>query len=305
MAVYIGPAGDAQIRGGPWRGSPASFQTANPWQTFKEAWGPAGIRNKARNVQNWMRGGPLNNWAMERAFNAPTIQQEWKGLSRVAGRQSLYSRVFSGPAHQTGMNWTRDMLGTGMGGVGGSGFSRAGKIAEPKFGELVEQGMGRGLSKSAARRGAAWSIAGRTVFKAIGPAFLAYAGYEGYKKEGAWGAVKGVGGALAETYLVGRAISAFGAPALGVLGAAAGASVLGAIAHDPDAFLSMKGWVRPWTSEYHKKTQGVQMGGEVVDPHGINATMRQRSMLAIQNSRMNARSGLGQEATLTFSPYFS
>lgn len=238
------------------------------------------VSRQANRARNYLATGPLNNWALNKAFEDPTSYIRGgagsRKLARLAGRRSLYSRVFSGPAHQTGMNWTRDMLGTGHSGVAGSSFTKAGTIAKH-------------------------SILGR----AIGPAFLTYAGYEGYKKEGAWGAVKGVGGALAETYLVGRAISAFGAPALGVLGAAAGVSALGAIAHDPDAFLSMKGWVRPWTSEYHKKTQGVQMGGEVVDPHGINATMRQRSMLAIQNSRMNARSGLGQEATLTFSPYFS
>jgi hypothetical protein len=234
-----------------------------------------GAVSHAQNVRNTLAMGPINNWALNRAFESAGRElgagPKSRALARMAGRRSLYNRAFSGPGHQTGMNWVKDMIGMGPSGVAGSGFSRAGGIAKA-------------------------GILGR----ALGPAFLAYAGYEGYKKEGVWGAAKGVGGALAETYIMARAISAFGAPALGLAGALGTLSALGKVAHHPAAFLSSgRGWARPWTSEYHKNLKGVQMGGEIVDPHGINATMRQRSLLAIQNSRLNARSGIGNEAALS------
>ena len=241
----------------------------------------ASARSKLTNVRNTLATGPINNWALNRAFQDPTSYIRGgagsKQLARLAGRRSLYNRVFSGPAHASGLNWTKDLFGMGPAGVAGSGFTRAG-----------------GLAKH--------SLLGRVA----GPAYLAYAGYEGYKKEGVWGAAKGIGTAAIETYMIGRLFASPAGPiALAALATAATVEGMGRFIRDPEAFGGMKGWVRPWTSEYHKKTKSVQMGGEIVDPHGMNATMRQRSLLAIQNSRLNARSGIGHEAAMTYSPYFA
>jgi len=54
---------------------------------------------------------------------------------------------------------------------------------------------------------------------------------------------------------------------------------------------------------YRREHAGVQMGTPSVDPFGNNATMRQRSINAIQNSRLNGRTALSNEAALMYSPY--
>jgi hypothetical protein len=125
--------------------------------------------------------------------------------------------------------------------------------------------------------------------RALGAGFTAYSAYEGYKKEGVWGAAKGAGTAIGEQYLFGRVLGTFGIPGLAV-GAAAGAAY---------AAYKIPKMINEAAGDYRKGYEGVNMGGRVEDPFGNNATMRQRGLLAIQNSRLNARSGIGMEAVLT------
>jgi hypothetical protein len=53
-----------------------------------------------------------------------------------------------------------------------------------------------------------------------------------------------------------------------------------------------------------RNRRDLELGGPVMDQFGTLATMRQRSVAAIQNSKLNARSVLSNEATYTYRPYY-
>jgi hypothetical protein len=60
---------------------------------------------------------------------------------------------------------------------------------------------------------------------------------------------------------------------------------------------------RPWVHEYMKKHARLEMATPLIDQFGTVATMRQRSLQAINNSKINGRTALGAEGLLTYSPY--
>jgi len=158
-------------------------------------------------------------------------------------------------------------------------------------GHPVQEGVKRGLL-------------GRAAGRLIGPAILGYEVYSGYKEGGAWGAIKAGGESLALTYVMGAALRAAWAPALMGVAGYLGAKTAYNIGRDPAAFTSLKGYVRNYTDKYRRGYAGVQMGTPALDPFGNNATMRQRSLNAIQDSRINGRGALGNEAGLISQPYF-
>jgi hypothetical protein len=263
-----------------------------------------GYANSAKGYASRMRSfanDGLFNRSMARADRIALETGNYKPLARLAGRRSIWSRVTSGPGHEMGKQWAKWSVGVGMEGVHGSGFDRMGAVVKPTVSEMRAMGYsGRKIVSSKLMSG---------VFRALGAGVTAYAAYEGYKKEGAWGAVKGAGTAIGEQYLLGRAIG-------GVLGSAAipiaaggalaygGLTALGQGLSDPLAFSSLRGHLRERTYEYRKKNAELDLGSPSVDPFGNSATMRQRSVNAIQNSRLNGRSALSNEATILHQPYF-
>ncbi len=54
--------------------------------------------------------------------------------------------------------------------------------------------------------------------------------------------------------------------------------------------------------EHGRRIRNVEMGGEMIDRFGTMATIRQRSLMALNNSHINARSALGNEAILMHGP---
>lgn len=132
--------------------------------------------------------------------------------------------------------------------------------------------------------------------KVVGPALLAYSMYEGYQKEGVYGAVKeGVQGA-ATGYAFGAAWGAL----KGVIGVGGPIALsAAAVAGGAYGYKEYRGAVK----DHMRRQAAVEMGRPTVDQFGTVATMRQRSLAAIQDSKLNGRVGLGNEATLMYRPY--
>lgn len=189
-----------------------------------------------------------------------------------------------------------DNLGARSARVGGAWKSYRGSWMHQAGMDSVKQELG--IGKQTLKLGAAG--------KWLGRGFVAYSVYSGYKEGGAWGAVKGGATHMATTYAFGIAQKALGIgsswPMMGMLagvGVGAGLTYYGATGIAPWQALA-----RPLVREHMKKYNNVEMGRPIVDQFGSLATMRQRSLMAIQNSKINGRSALGNEATLQYSPYF-
>ncbi len=144
---------------------------------------------------------------------------------------------------------------------------------------------------------------GGTIGKFITRGYLAYSVYSGYKEGGIVGAAKGAAENLAWSYGFGAA-----APILlgaGVIAGGAAVGVLGGI-----GFASMSEGVTPLqlltrrrVREHQRRHANIEMGAPVNDPHGNLATMRQRSLAAMQNSRLSGMNALGYEAQISYSRY--
>ncbi len=142
-------------------------------------------------------------------------------------------------------------------------------------------------------------IAGR----AFGLVFLAADAYEGWKEEGAIGAVKGVARGAVINY-------AFGAIGIPLLKAAAVGAVAGVGAYAVASAMGIPGTggvgifksnIERWKAEH----KSINLGTPIVDPYGTGATMRSRSLQAIQSSPINGMGALGNEASLLYRPYNS
>ncbi|MBW1802321.1 MAG: hypothetical protein JRJ85_16525 [Deltaproteobacteria bacterium] len=151
----------------------------------------------------------------------------------------------------------------------------------------------------------AYGIGSKGVGRVGGYAFAAYMAYEGYQQDGAWGAAKGLARGAAETYAMGAVWGAIGAPVKAV-GAVAATMLAGHAFYNmaaggpsPQQFLA-----RPYVREHQRKHAKLEMGRPVLDQFGSLSTMRSRSVSAIQNSKINGRTGLGNEAALMYRPYF-
>jgi len=154
--------------------------------------------------------------------------------------------------------------------------------------------------------------------RAFGLGLTAFSVYQGYKEGGVSGAIRSGAEALVQDYAVGAGFKALGIGMKGVgtyagvalAGAAIGATIGGAIQGVAPwgVNASGAGWMamlaRPAVAEHSKKLAHVEMGRPVLDQFGTVATMRQRSIQAIQNSKINGRSGLSHEATYAFRSYF-
>lgn len=243
-------------------------------------------QRKLVNLRHNLQQGPLLGRALERADKIALETGNYKPLAKLAGKRPLYDRMFSGTGHQMGMQGVREAFGLpGLSGVSASGFERSGKIVEPTkiFGKLKVS-----------------NLFGRT----LGLGFTAVSAYQGYQEEGLWGAAKGVGESVAFQYiqnrLLGSAFSAIGMTAAPL--AAVGAVGTGLYMYQK--YAGGASWMnRDETYEYRRRNAAMDLGTPSIDPFGNNATIRQRSLSAIQGSRLNGRSMLGNEAFIMYRPY--
>lgn len=142
------------------------------------------------------------------------------------------------------------------------------------------------------------------VGRLLGPAMLAYSMYGGYKQGGVQGAVKEGGKTIGESYVFGAVTKALGG----------GWGVAGIIAAGTATAVGMSGmvtggsplalWARPWVRDHTRSLNRLELGVPISDQFGTIATSRQRAIQAIQGSRINGRSALGNEAALMYTPYF-
>ena len=116
----------------------------------------------------------------------------------------------------------------------------------------------------------------------IGLAFTAVSAYQGYKEGGIFGAAKEVGIQYGYNVAFRAAMNAFG-------GATSLPIATGlAVAYGTYKFGQNAG-------RYGRKSENLSFNKGFIDEFGTAATMRQRSLQAIQNSHVNSRSLLGGE----------
>jgi hypothetical protein len=116
----------------------------------------------------------------------------------------------------------------------------------------------------------------------IGAAFTAVSVYQGYKEGGIFGAAKEVG--IQYGYNLAFRVATGSLSAVTALSRAVPlAAMYGAYKFGQNA------------GRYGRKTENLSFNRGFVDDYGTAATMRQRSLQAIQNSHVNSRSLLGGE----------
>jgi hypothetical protein len=118
--------------------------------------------------------------------------------------------------------------------------------------------------------------------------------YMGYQSGGIGGAIDaGIESAkLAVAWEVGAAVLGSAALPLTVAAAAVGGAGYGYYKFGEAA------------QKHGKKMRRLEMGGNVTDPFGTSATMRQRSLQALNNTHVNGRMALGNEAALMHTPMY-
>lgn len=168
------------------------------------------------------------------------------------------------------------------------------------------------LLKRMVKSGARWTVEGFGFGKKVpltgrifAGGFAAYSMYGGLREGGVGGAISAGVDYGISTFEFGAALGGLTSPVVwGAAAAIAGTGLAAKYMHDPSSLSSFKGLMRGQTSQFMKKHTDIEMGTPPIDPFGNNATMRQRSLNAIQNSRINGRSALGNEAMILHRPYF-
>jgi hypothetical protein len=203
-------------------------------------------------------------------------------FTRVAG--GAMKRYVGSDMFKAGNRFVMDEIGVG-------------KEFNKRYSAAIQKG---GASKWLARAGK-WG----------GRGFIGLAALQGFREEGLWGAAKGAAESVVWSHAMGQAFNVLGKGARIVGGGMQAAAIGGGVALagglaaswatgvNPIAFAA-RGQVR----EHMKKHARVEMGGPVRDQFGTVATMRQRSVQAMQNSKLNGRSAMGSEATYMYRPYF-
>lgn len=132
---------------------------------------------------------------------------------------------------------------------------------------------------------------GKTAFKGLPMLGTALSTYYGYQEGGVAGAITGAG----ESIAIGIAVEA-------LLGTAALPVTLAAAAVGGAAY----GYYRfgEAAQKHGKKLRRLEMGSEIIDRYGNIATLRQRSLRALQNTHVNGRLALGNEAAIMHVPMF-
>ncbi len=223
-------------------------------------------------------------------------QAQWAGFNARLGSSYLGRSLQLGAMESVGFSLHGPAFG--VRGVESLGWMGLGKTPTP-MGRNAWQGM-MGQSKMYGQLGmkAGISDAGRFTFGrafggAMGLAMTAMWAYEGYQEEGWWGAAKGTGKSIlfsAGVRAVGGMLGMWAAP-LTIIGTAAAITYA----------VGEKG------REHHKKLRDVEFTGSPqllgsVYSAGA-ATMRQRSLLALQNTHINGRMAMGNEAFMVHTPF--
>lgn len=141
----------------------------------------------------------------------------------------------------------------------------------------------------------------------LGPASLGYSALSGLSEGGFGGMVRNTATEAAMWYGLPAGLKAVGlglgkvAAAGKVLGAGAlGAGIAGGLFLGATGNLANAGsmFFRKEVKQSMRRHARLEMGAPAYDPFGNIATMRQRSIQAIQSSKINGRSALGNEALL-------
>ena len=195
--------------------------------------------------------------------------------------------------------------------VGGTIFKGGLEALGAQFEEVKGGSIGKGFFK----RGYGGHLGKyKGVSRFMGGISLLFAGlgaYEGYQQGGVRGAVKGAAGSLAENFVFGAALKGLGVSTAGMGTPTGLAASIPFVAHAAwtgrgmfESGGSFGAMMRPYVADHMRRHSELEMGRPVIDQFGNLATMRQRSISAIQGSKINGRTGLGMEATLLYSPYF-
>ncbi len=128
----------------------------------------------------------------------------------------------------------------------------------------------------------------------FGVATLGLSAISGYQENGVTGATMNV----AKNAATWGAIRAGWSVGKGVL---SNPWVLGGAAIGATAYAGYK--IGQASREKARRIRNVEMGGEVLDRFGTVSTIRQRSLMALNNSHVNGRMALGNEAILLSSNY--
>lgn len=141
----------------------------------------------------------------------------------------------------------------------------------------------------AGKVGAYGRLAGRNLLGLGGLALSAYSIYQGYQEGGVSGAISAGAHEALIAGVFRAGVSLIGSPVV------TGLATLGAVGYAGYEF-------GEHSRAVGKRFRNLEMGADVVDRFGTVATMRARSVQAIQNSRLNGRSGIGNEAALIHTP---
>lgn len=144
-------------------------------------------------------------------------------------------------------------------------------------------------------RGAKGGIRANWMGNAAGLAFVGYDAYQGYKEGGMVGAAKNITTSAISWGLM-RGAWNMAAGTLGSVPVAIGAAAVG----------GAYGYYRMGEAgqKYSKNLKKLEFrGADIGDTFGTMATMRQRSLSAIQNSHVNGRMALGGEAAMMHTTY--
>lgn len=171
--------------------------------------------------------------------------------------------------------------GAVRGGVGavGRGLKAYGGTAMHKRGmRWLREGYGLGAGQ-------------KMLGRMLGLGFLAYSFMEGYQREGLWGGVKEAATGAAYSYAFGAVLGSAAIPLMG------GAAVVGG-AVGLQTFMNKKG------ESYSRRQKSLEMGGTINDMYGSVATMRRRSIMSLNRSKIGGGMGIGNEALRQYQPYF-
>ena len=164
--------------------------------------------------------------------------------------------------------------------------------------KYASSGAGKFLKSGMHRRGARWAMEGYGLGKgmsmfgrAMGLGFLGFEAYAGYQREGAWGAAKGAVTGAMYSYAFGAILGSAALPVT-LAAAAVGGGLMA------NKYLAGKGRS---TMVSHQRTE---FGSGVSDQFGTVSTMRRRSVMALNQSRIGGGMGMGNEAMRQYQPYF-
>lgn len=229
--------------------------------------------------------------------------------SMTANISPYAKRAMASPLIRAGVEDIGFAFGVGPKGVFSSSTldpfyeARAARTA-PRLGKEVSMAAARrgGLVKAMRKGGrSGWKgFLGKAGGRALGPiATAAFGGmhYQQLRSEGAGqisAAAQAIGTQVGAMFVFG-----VGMKAIGMIGG-------GAMAIAPVAAAAAIGYGTYKILEHGnavvKRTRQLEMGKPIVDPYGMNATMRQRSLRAMQFSQINGRSAFGTEAQLMHIP---